>query len=118
MNLLGHSSGQGAACQALNLNRLAGIWPAFGEGWFLTGKNWPVPAKLAKNPRVENGLKSELVPERTWRAATVGKRQQKTAKYSHATGCRCDLVRPGSTADFSEGYTNFRRRSRCGGRFC
>jgi hypothetical protein len=28
-------------------------------------------------------------------------------KYSHVTVTRCNLVRPASTADFSEGYTNF-----------
>jgi hypothetical protein len=86
MNLLGHSSGQGTPCQSSILTGSPVFGPLFGENWFLAGKKWPVPAKLAKNPRVKNGLKSELVPERTWRAATVGKRQQKTAKYSHATG--------------------------------
>jgi hypothetical protein len=49
MNLLGHSSGQGAACQALNFNSLAGILARFGENWFLADKEWPVPAKIARS---------------------------------------------------------------------
>ena len=84
MNLLGHSSGQGTACQALNFNWLAGIRPAFGENWFLAGKKWPVPAKLAKTPRVENGLKSELVPERTWRE--LGQQRQQNILIPQFSG--------------------------------
>jgi hypothetical protein len=66
MNLLGHWSGQGTACQALNFNRLAGIWPAFGENWFLAGRRWAnPPAKIARTmglkaarrfgPRIDGG---------------------------------------------------------------
>jgi hypothetical protein len=72
------------------------FWCVFGWHWFSAGKNGQALDQNSENLRAENGLKSAA----GCREQGTGRRQQ---KYSHATGYRCDLVRPGSTADFSEG---------------
>jgi hypothetical protein len=47
-----------------------------GENWFLADKEWATPAQ---NPTG----KIRAVPGRNLVGSTVGKRQQKRAKYSH-----------------------------------